>query len=135
MVHFGSFPSIPFTLVLFGLLRSSRSQFRSTMVSFRQNQRTDEIRLDLVKIWPDLDESRQDRPRSRQILLDLCLRERGGRAREWQASGRRSVGSVGVCFSCKSPPTNLPDLVSRSRDSPLSVANIRSDGFQPSSIN
>lgn len=48
------------------------------MVSFRQNQRTDEIRLDLVKIWPDLDESRQDRPRSRQILLDLCLRERGG---------------------------------------------------------
>ena len=108
------------------------------MVSFRQNQRTDEIRLDLVKIWPDLDESRQDRPRSRQILLDLCLRERGGgggRAGEWQASGRRSVGSVGVYFSCKNPPTNLPDLVSRSRDSPLSVANIRSDGFQPSSIN
>ena len=77
------------------------------MVSFRQNQRTDEIRLDLVKIWPDLDESRQDRPRSRQILLDLCLRERGGEGQRMESFGEE-VGWVGWSLFFMQKPTNQP---------------------------
>jgi len=55
----------------------------------------------------------------------LHLRKR--RVGEWQALARRSIG---VDFSCEDPLTNLPDLVSGSRDSPPTIAGIGSDGFQ-----
>ena len=75
------------------------------MVGFQWiSSRFGRISMDFVKIWPD--------------LAKVSSRKRS------------PVRSIGLGFSCKHPPTNLPVSVSRHVDPPPTVAGARSDGFR-----